>query len=134
MKTKLIFYSLFLIGFISIFLPFQKNPVTQNTLSLSAFFENMPLYNLNFSKILQIIATVLIPGPFIFSAILFFYKKYKILTIFNRIPLTIFITLGLISKFENLYIGYYLLLFQQITLFVLLIKIKIENQNKLSQI
>ncbi|KUJ61145.1 hypothetical protein AR687_14530 [Flavobacteriaceae bacterium CRH] len=134
MKTKIIFYSLFLIGFISIFLPFDKNIVNQKTLPLIAFFENISLYNLDFSKILQLIVTVLIPGPFIFSSILFFFKRYKTLIIFNRITLTIFITFGLIRKFDNLCIGYYLLLFQQIALFILLIKVKIENQNKLSQV
>lgn len=87
MKTKIIFYSLFLIGFISIFLPFDRDftihcdfintsaSQQQNTIPLISFFKNISFYNLNLSKILQIIAAVLITGPFIFSALLFFYKN-----------------------------------------------------------
>ncbi|MCI9844454.1 hypothetical protein [Flavobacterium pectinovorum] len=143
MKTKILFYFLFLIGCISIFLPFDKDHLIhcdfittakqkqELTVSFIAIFENVSFDSLHFKNIMEVILAVLLIAPFIFSAVLFFYKKYTLLLIFNVIPLIFLITIGLLRWFEDLQIGYYLLLLQQMTLFYLIIKIDNYQKKKL---
>ena len=135
MKNKIIFYILFLIGIVSIFLPFDiDNTINcgfeigyysdnKQTISFLAIFENVSFHNFNFINIIKILLATLLIVPFIFSVIFFVYKKYIVLIILNLFPLVFFILLGLSRRFDQLQIGYYLLLFQQIALFYLLIKI-----------
>lgn len=139
MKNKILFYCLFIIGFISLFLPFDIDVLIQcdfistssypeqTTTSFIAILKNVSFRYFHFKNILEIILSILILPPFIFSAIFFHYKKYTFLLIFNIIPLIFLVTIGIMRKLDGLQIGYYLLTFQQAILFFLLIKIKYTN-------
>jgi hypothetical protein len=132
MKNKKLFYILFLIGFISIYLPFDIDTTIhcgfeigdssndKQTMSFLAIFKNVSFHN--FKDIIEMLLAILLLVPFIFSAILFFYKKYVILIVLNLFPSVFFLTLGFLRRFDGLQVGYYLLLFQQIALFFLLFK------------
>ncbi|SHM86417.1 hypothetical protein [Flavobacterium xinjiangense] len=135
MNKKTVFYVLFLIGIVSIFLPFDiDNTINcgfemgyysdkDKTISFLAIFKNVSFHNFNFLNIIKMLLAILLIVPFIFSAIFFFYKKYIILIMLNLVPFVFFLILGLSRRFDQLQIGFYLLLFQQIALFYLLIKI-----------
>jgi hypothetical protein len=140
MKTKFLFYCLFLVGFVSIFLPFDKDHVIrcdfintsqqEKTIAFTSIFENISFISLDFKNLMEIIFAMLLIAPFIFSSLLFFYKKYILLIIFNLIPLIFFLTLGLLRRFEDFQIGYYLLLLEQLTIFYLLINMKLVSYQK----
>ena len=90
MNKKTVFYALFLIGIVSIFLPFDiDNTINcgfekgyysdkDKTISFLAIFKNVSFHNFNFINIIKMLLATLLIVPFIFSAIFFFYKKYII--------------------------------------------------------
>jgi hypothetical protein len=135
MNKKIVFYILFLIGIVSIFLPFDTDSTINcgfeigyysdkdQEISFLAIFKNVSFHNFNFTNIIKMLSATLLIVPFIFSAVFFFYKKYTILIILNLSPFVFFLILGLSRRFDQLQIGYYILLFQQFALFYLLIKI-----------
>ncbi len=142
MNNKILFYCLFIIGFVSLFLPFDIDHLIhcdfistnkypeQKTTSFIAILKNVSFRYFHFKNIIEVILSILILSPFTFSALFFHYKKYTFLLIFNIIPLIFLVTLGISRKLDDLQIGYYLLTFQQTILFFLLIRIKFTNRQK----
>ena len=138
MKDKILFYSLFVIGFVSIFLPFDRITIIGCGVGVSSvdyyskslievYIENLTIKKIDFVNVLSILFSTLIMLFITIPAILFFYKKHLALIIANVLSLSFFLFLGFSRNFDNdLQFGYYILILQQI---ILLLLIKVKNRH-----
>jgi hypothetical protein len=142
MKNKILFYCLFLIGFISIFLPFNKESAigcgyeasivhSYNQNLFEAYIKNLAILKLDFVNILDIIFSSLFILSIIIPVILFSYKKHIALIIINLFSLLTLLLIGFSRNFDDdLLFGYYILVSQQIVLLSLQLKIIPDNRIK----
>lgn len=132
MRNKIAFYIMCFVGIVSIFLPYYESLIIACGLGpcykdyqYINFFK-MYCNSIQFSKheflnFIDILIQTLIAVSILFSAVLYFFKRYLIIIILSVISVMYFL-LSLVYAFDVLRYGFYILLFQQIALFLLLIK------------
>jgi hypothetical protein len=85
------------------------------------FYDNVQFFKPEFLRFIDILIQTLIAISILFSAILYFFKRYLVIIILSIISVVYFL-LSLAYAFDVLQYGFYILLFQQISLFLLLFK------------
>lgn len=85
------------------------------------FYDSVQFFKPEFLSFIDIVIQTLIAISILFSAVLYFFKRYLIIIILSIISVIYFL-LSLAYAFDVLQYGFYILLFQQISLFLLLFK------------
>ncbi len=138
MKKKLFILIVYLLGIVSVFLPYYKSMFIACGFGtshqgfdysnfLQMYLDNIVFFKPKLLNFIDFIWQTLVLISIVFSVIFFFYKKYIVVIFLNIISLIYFV-LGLFSAFDILAFGFYILFFQQILFIMIFVKLRIDVQ------
>ena len=137
MRNKILFYIICFIGIVSIFFPYYKSIIFacgfgpcykdyQYINFLEMYYDNFQFFKPQFLNFIDVFILTLIIISILFYALLYFLKKYLAIIILTVICLIYFL-FSLVNAFDILQYGFYILLFQQIILLFLVLKVRFFN-------
>lgn len=129
---KKIFYFLYMIGILSLFIPFYENfaigcgidtstTTYESRYLLQDYFENIKSFKPEFLNFVGALWLSLILISILFSPLFYIYKKLLLLIILNVVSVLYFV-ICIVNAHEMVVYGFYILFFQQLFLLGFLIK------------